>query len=80
MENYVYTSLMNSNSNYETATFGQIIEEMCRELDISLVDPSRILVNSCERGLMPYLHLDTHLSEAGHKIVADLLAKELLSE
>ena len=56
-------------------TLAPPLERLCAELDIPFVDATPRLRSSAESGVLVYSPFDTHLSPAGHRVVADLIVE-----
>lgn len=59
------------------ATLSHAVGQLCAELGIGFVDPTERLRAEAAMGQLVYLPLDTHLSSAGHAVVAAALAETL---
>jgi hypothetical protein len=54
------------------------VESLCKERGIKFINAIPALTEACQAGNMPYNTIyDTHLNREGHRIVGELLAKEL---
>lgn len=54
-----------------------LINELCQEKHIPLVDATAALQAEAAAGHLPYYPFDTHLSPLGHRVVAGLIAEAL---
>lgn len=55
----------------ETETLGFHLAALCAELDVPFINAAPILQAAAGRGELVYLPADTHLSSAGHRLVAE---------
>ena len=58
-------------------TLGALVHQLCRELDVPLVDTTQALRVRAAAGELVFLPYDTHLSPRGHAVVADLIAEAI---
>lgn len=62
------------------STISAHLETLCGELGILFVDATAPLKAHADQGELVYLPFDTHLSPAGHTIIADLLGEAIKAE
>jgi hypothetical protein len=76
-----YTDTNNPLARWQWAQFGPHLAKICADLDIRFIDPLPALRREVEARRVPYnLLFDEHLSAAGSRVVADVLAEALGAE
>jgi hypothetical protein len=59
------------------ASLGYALEQRCRELGVPFLDATEPLRSAVREGDLVYFPLDTHLSPAGHQVVAELVVEAI---
>jgi hypothetical protein len=54
------------------------LDELCREVGATFVDTTAALKRQAAAGELGFLPMDTHLSPAGHRLVAALIAEAIM--
>jgi hypothetical protein len=68
-------------AQWQSSEFGPHLARICAELDIRFIDTFPVLRHEVEAGRVPYnLFGDVHLSAAGSRVVAEVLADALQNE
>lgn len=64
---------------YEPYSLSENLKNFCRNRKVSFIDATEKLEAAAQKGVLVYKPMDTHLSEAGHILLADTLSKFILT-